>query len=89
MQGLKIILFGKVQKVGLRNSLLKLTKELNLKGYIKNLADGSVDITLLDFEHDPLFLIEKIKQINSRVLISSFEFRSCLVENFEDFKILE
>ncbi len=44
MKRVVINIFGRVQKVGFRFSTLQKARELNIKGYVKNLRDGSVQI---------------------------------------------
>jgi acylphosphatase len=44
MEELHAIVTGKVQGVGFRATVKYLANELNLKGFARNLADGSVEI---------------------------------------------
>ena len=44
LKAYKIIVKGRVQRVGFRYYILDLAQELNLSGYIANLPDGSVEI---------------------------------------------
>jgi len=43
MQAVKLIIFGKVQKVGYRNWFETQALELGLKGYVQNLLAGQVE----------------------------------------------
>ncbi|RMF27840.1 MAG: acylphosphatase, partial [Cyanobacteria bacterium J083] len=44
MKRVKAIVSGKVQGVGFRMHTLKQAKKLNLKGYVRNLSNGNVEI---------------------------------------------
>lgn len=44
MRRVIIHVFGQVQMVGFRYATLRKAEELDLKGYVKNLRDGSVEI---------------------------------------------
>lgn len=44
MERVIINIFGRVQKVGFRFSTLQKARELNIKGFVRNLRDGSVEI---------------------------------------------
>lgn len=53
----KIIVHGRVQGVGFRYSVLNMANRLGLKGYVKNLYDGSV---MLEIEGRPESVDEMI-----------------------------
>ncbi|MDD4157523.1 MAG: acylphosphatase, partial [Candidatus Cloacimonetes bacterium] len=46
MQTLKLLVEGRVQGVGFRHYIFKYAKRLELKGYVKNLDDGKVEIVV-------------------------------------------
>lgn len=56
-----IRLYGIVQGVGLRYQVYRKATELGLKGYAKNLVDGSVEIEAEGDERDILSLLDFIK----------------------------
>jgi acylphosphatase len=70
MRSLRIVLFGTVQKIGFRRTLLKIAKEKKLSGFAKNLPDGSIEICLKDETVDVNQLIEEAKSLNPRLIIS-------------------
>lgn len=83
---LKIIYFGEVQGVGFRYNALRCADGLNLKGYVKNLADGSVELVVAGTAEHTATLLNKIDatmrgHINNKVT-SHFN-----AQDLEDFKI--
>lgn len=44
MASKRILVFGKVQGVGFRKACFKRARELKLKGWVRNLSDGRVEI---------------------------------------------
>ena len=44
MLELKATFFGKVQGVGFRQTALKLARAMDLKGYVRNQNDGTVEV---------------------------------------------
>jgi len=57
MKAVKLTMSGKVQGVGYRRWFEKEAKHLNLKGYVKNLANGDVDAVIVGDEQAILSLI--------------------------------
>ncbi len=44
MKTIRLYLFGRVQGVGMRFTVMQIAKKVGVKGYVKNLSDGSVEI---------------------------------------------
>jgi len=44
MRNVEIYIMGRVQGVGFRYHTLEIAKEFNIKGFVRNMADGSVYI---------------------------------------------
>lgn len=59
MQTIKIIIFGKVQGVFFRNFIKEQADILEIKGFIRNIPDGNVEIIA---QGDEIVLKELIKQ---------------------------
>jgi len=57
----EIIIFGQVQKAGFRDFIDELAFDLNLKGYVKNLDDGTVKVTC---EGEEDLIRELLKKVN-------------------------
>lgn len=83
---IKILVSGHVQGVGFRHYIWSNAKKLNLKGYAKNLPDGTVEIIAQGNNESINKLIDSIKN-------SFFELNDIKTEitsncNFNDFKKL-
>ncbi|MDH5807058.1 MAG: acylphosphatase [Candidatus Methanomethylicaceae archaeon] len=57
----KIIVKGKVQRVGFRYFTYKLAKKIGLVGYVKNLEDGNVEIVVEGKKEDIIKLISEVR----------------------------
>jgi acylphosphatase/soluble cytochrome b562 len=58
---LRLTLKGRVQRVGLRRYALDLAQELGLKGYAKNLPDGSLEVLAQGLEEPIRAFIEALR----------------------------
>jgi len=54
---------GRVQGVGFRFTIEKLSQQLNLTGWVKNLPDGRVETICEGSEEDLSLFLEKVKKI--------------------------
>jgi acylphosphatase len=81
--------FGQVQGVGYRRFVYVNAKKLGLKGYAKNLADGSVEVIAEGYEESLTRLLELLKKgpILAKVDDVQYEF-SAYTGQFEDFETL-
>ena len=57
-----IVVSGRVQGIGFRYNVQKWAQSLGLKGWVRNLVDGSVEILAEGEENSLRQFIEKIKQ---------------------------
>lgn len=90
MRNLELIALvkGKVQGVGFRYITERYAKQLNLKGTVRNLPDGNVEIFAQGTKENCERLLEKLKSTFSNE-ISNIEIKFSNVEKiFEDFIIL-
>ena len=80
---------GKVQRVGYRDFVERLTKERALTGWIKNLPDGSVEVLI---QGTPDELKECIEALNRGPVLAKVESLSVdwrtPEKHFEDFKVI-
>jgi len=82
----RVIFTGKVQNVGFRATCKKLADRENVKGYVRNLPDGSVE-AFFDCDEKVLKnLIEKLKEIFEIRNIEIFEEEA--KEKFKEFEII-
>lgn len=56
-----IYIYGMVQGVGLRYSVLRKASELLLTGYVRNMSDGSVEVKAEGEEKDVKCLLDYIR----------------------------
>jgi len=64
MIGRELIASGRVQGVGFRWFVQDCATQYNIKGYVKNLTDGTVLIVAIGYDDDLLQFIEKVSQGN-------------------------
>lgn len=80
--------YGIVQGVGFRERTRRKAKSLNLKGWVRNLSDGSVEAMI---QGDPDKVEALIAYCTSEIpdaLVTDMKKRYVEEQNFEDFKIL-
>jgi acylphosphatase len=57
----KLIVTGRVQKVGYRRFVIEMAEALGYTGYVKNIPDGSVEVVInASYEEDLEFFISKL-----------------------------
>ncbi len=84
----KILLYGIVQRIGFRWFVKDIAEEENIKGYIKNNYDGSVEIVAETTSNVVLEkFIERIKKEHSQALINNIEISYINPVYYKDFKI--
>ena len=82
-----ILLYGKVQQVGFRYYVYRLACELGIKGYVKNMPDGSVFIEAECEEHIMDVFIEHCKKGPPYSNVSECETTQNEIKNYIDFTI--
>ena len=87
MKAVKVRIFGKVQGVGFRYFLYENAKKLNIKGYAKNLEDGSLEAVFEGKEEEIEKMIELSKIGPKLAKVESVEIEEIETKNFKDFKI--
>lgn len=85
----KIKVFGRVQFVFFRDFARRKATELGIKGYVKNLKDGSVEIVAQGKEEDIDKFIEWAKIGPPLAKVDKIEIQTMEpAEEFKDFKIV-
>ncbi len=87
MKSTHLIVSGKVQGVFFRANVKKKAEELNLKGYAKNIQDGTVEIAAEGNEEKIKELIEFIKKGPGIAKVENIKIKNKESENFKDFEI--
>ena len=87
MKSIKIIVQGKVQGVFFRDNAMKKAKQLLLNGYVKNLANGSVEIVAQGEKNKIDELIRFIKNGPGLAKIEKINVCEIEFDRLEEFKI--
>ncbi|MEM1804927.1 MAG: acylphosphatase [Candidatus Aenigmatarchaeota archaeon] len=83
----KMKLYGKVQKVGFRFFLSKHAERLGIKGYAKNLEDGSLECHFEGNEEKVREIIELAKKGPPLAKVKKYEIYKTDIKNFKSFEI--
>lgn len=84
-----VIFGGKVQGVFFRATVKNHAEDLNIKGFVRNLPDGSVEMKAIGEEKRLKKLIENIKQNPGAAEIKDIVIKpSSITKNYETFLIL-
>lgn len=84
-----IIVSGRVQGVGFRYFVQALAKRLNLKGWVKNLDNGDVQMELQTSEENLELIMEKLKKGNGFSKVSNMKIDVLEeLDKYNSFKIL-
>ncbi len=87
VKGKSIQLFGRVQQVGFRYYVYRLAGELGVKGFVKNMPDGSVLIEAECDDHTMDVFVEHCKKGSPQSKVSNCKSASIEVKEFKDFRI--
>jgi len=85
---IRIVVFGRVQGVFFRKTTQTAAKNLGFTGTVRNLDDGSVEITLDGEEKDGQLLLEKIQKMQGSHQIERVSIKPIEKERFTSFMIL-
>ncbi len=81
--------YGIVQGVGFRERTRRMAKSLNLKGWVRNLRDGSVEAMI---QGDPDLVERLIQYCTSEIpnaLVTDIKKRYVEEDDFDNFKIIK
>jgi acylphosphatase len=88
VQKVKISIFGRVQGVFFRALTKEIADKLGIKGYVKNLADGSVEVVAEGPEGKIMELVEFCKKGPIGAKVEKIEIKFCDASGkFHDFEI--
>jgi len=87
MKAVKVIIYGKVQGVGFRNFVFLHAKKLNIRGYVKNNPDGTVEAVFEGDEDNINKMIELCKRGPERARVDKIDIKDIEINNYQDFKI--
>lgn len=87
-KNLKLLISGRVQGIGYRAFVEKRAENHGIKGYVKNLSDGKVEVVAKGDDKDLDQFIEKLRKGPAFALVRDIEIDEIsLTENFKDFRI--
>lgn len=84
-----IVVWGKVQGVGYREGIMKKAKELRIRGYVKNLPNGTVFIEAEGEEEMLNRLINWCHEGPSKSEVTSVKYSVAQNQGFSGFEIKE
>jgi len=87
MKTYRVIVYGRVQGVGFRAFIYKQAQNLLLKGYVKNMSNGTVQIVLQGPEKQINQLVELAKDGPSLSNVTNIKITEEDMEAFTDFHI--
>lgn len=88
LQTISIIVSGKVQGVYYRQSAKETAQQLNITGEVKNLKDGTVELTATGSKEQLDLLIEWCKHGPSRAIVKKILVQTIELKTFKDFSIV-
>jgi len=88
MKAVKVIIYGKVQGVGFRNFVFLHARKLNIRGYVKNNPDGTVEAVFEGDEDNINKMIELCKRGPERSRVDKIDIKDIEINNYQDFRII-
>ena len=86
--GIKVIIYGKVQGVGFRNFVYRNAIKYNIKGYVKNNPDGTVEAVFEGEKENIEKMIELCKKGPERARVDKIDIFEIEDKGYKDFKIV-
>jgi len=88
MKTIKILISGLVQGVSFRAFIKERAENLGLRGYVKNLDNGKVEIVVEGESNEVNKLIELCKQGPRESRVKSINIEKIQEQGFENFRII-
>ncbi len=88
IRNIQILVTGRVQGVYFRQSTHKLACELGLKGYVRNLSDGRVEIIASGRQEDLDSLIEWARHGPPSAEVKALEIKELPPQVFAEFQVI-
>ena len=80
----KVKIYGRVQGVGFRHFTVQNARRLNLKGWVMNMSDGSVEALIAGAPDDVEKMLEKLKEGPATARVDRFESDSAEPDSLPD-----
>ncbi len=89
MKTIKIFITGTVQGIFFRNFIKEQAEKLELKGFVRNLDDGRIEVISEGRDENVNQLVEKCKQGPPQSEIKDVQVQELKHQSFDSFKILK
>lgn len=87
MNGVRLIIQGRVQGVGFRYFVLHRARELGIKGYVKNLPDGNVLVEAVGEDENLSRFMDWCRQGPPLARVTAMSVSEALNKDYQDFMI--
>lgn len=88
MKTLRVIISGTVQGVLFRKFIEENANRIGVRGYVRNLEDGRVEVVMEGIDSKVMEMLEICKTGNPHSQIRGVEVRELSFQGFEGFKIM-
>ena len=88
MTTVRLLIKGKVQGVFFRATAKEIAQALDLKGWVKNTADGHVEALVTGDEEGVQQFIEWSKRGPENAVVSSVSVETLAEKRFDDFRVI-
>ena len=88
MKTLKIILSGTVQGVFFRDFVKENAEKLNVRGFVRNLSDGRLEILAEGKDENVNMLLVKCRSGPNQSYVKNVEIEELKHQGFDSFKVL-
>ena len=83
----KITVFGRVQGVGYRYMAMNMAKQLGLKGYVKNMYNGTVEMEIEGTEESVDEMIHWCKSRSAPGNVDDIDITEGVIVNYKTFEV--
>jgi acylphosphatase len=89
MKTIRIYLSGSVQGIFFRKYLEEKANEFGIRGFVRNLEDGRVEVLVEGRDENVNSMLEICKKGNQHTKITDFQIQELKNQGFEGFKVLK
>ena len=87
-KSLRLYIIGTVQGVFFRNFLEERAKELNVRGFCRNLEDGRIEVVAEGRDENVNKMLEHCKRGSQHSEVRDIQIQELKHQGFEDFKVM-
>lgn len=88
MKAIFVKIFGHVQGVGFRHFTYRIAKRLNVKGYVRNAEDGTVEIHAEGDEETLEQFLTQVSRGPTMAVVTDVRVEEIPAQGYEDFEIV-